>query len=78
MQVDENYHDRGAKRLLKRHVDLPAEQDGAAEIKALVDRLVAHPNTAPFVARHFITQMVTSNPTPAYVAAVCQSFRRAR
>ncbi len=74
MQVDENYHDRDAKRLLKGHIDLAANQDGAAEIKAVVERLVAHPNTAPFVARHFITQMVTSNPSPAYIKAVASRF----
>jgi uncharacterized protein (DUF1800 family) len=74
MAIDEAYHDRGAKRLLKGHIDLPGEQDGAIEIKMAIDRLVAHPNTAPFVARHLITQLVTSNPSPEYIAAVAERF----
>jgi uncharacterized protein (DUF1800 family) len=74
MQVDEGYHDRGAKRLLKGHIVLPGGQNGATEIKTVINRLVAHPNTAPYVARHFITQLVTSNPSAEYITAVAQRF----
>jgi len=74
MQVDEKYHDRGVKRLLKGHIKLHGGQDGADEIKTVVERLVAHPNTAPYVARHLITQLVTSNPAPEYIAAVARRF----
>ncbi|MGB1239318.1 MAG: DUF1800 family protein [Pseudomonadales bacterium] len=74
MQVDENYHDRGAKQLLKGRINLPAGQDGAREIRAAIEALVAHPNTAPFVARHLINQLVTSNPSPAYLRAVAKRF----
>lgn len=76
MQVDENYHDRDPKRLLNGHIDLPGGQDGGDEIRTVVDRLVAHPNTAPFVALHLIRQLVTSNPTPEYVQAVAKRFGR--
>lgn len=74
MEVDENYHDRGAKRLLKGHIKLPGKQSAQTEIRTVVERLVAHPNTAPFIARKLIQQMVTSNPTPDYVRTVAKAF----
>lgn len=74
MEVDENYHDRGAKQLLKGYVSLEGGQSGQAEIYTLVQQLVAHPNTAPFVAKHLITQLVTSNPSAHYVKTVAQKF----
>ncbi|EGB12134.1 hypothetical protein AURANDRAFT_20488, partial [Aureococcus anophagefferens] len=36
---------------------------------------VKHSNTPPFFARHLIQRMVTSNPSPRYVAAVADAFR---
>jgi len=74
MQVDENYHDRNAKRLLNGHIDLAGGQNGADEIRTTVNRLVAHPATAPFIARKLINQLVTSNPSPAYIQAVAEKF----
>ena len=74
MQVEEAFHDRGPKRLLKGRIRLPGKQKGATEIRAVVRALVAHPNTAPFVARHLIRQLVTSNPSPDYVAAAAGKF----
>lgn len=76
MQVDEDFHDRGGKRLLKGHLDLPGGRDGAEEIRAVVDGLIAHPNTAPFVAKHLIQQLVTSNPSSDYVRAVAARWGR--
>jgi len=74
MQVEENYHDRGTKRLLNGWINLPGEQDGKTEIRTVVERLVAHPNTAPFIARKLINQLVTSNPSAAYIRAVSEKF----
>lgn len=76
MQVDEKYHDRGAKRLLKGRVKLQGSQSGQEEIFSLVQQLVAHPNTAPFVAKHLITQLVTSNPSTHYISTVAKAFGR--
>lgn len=36
--------------------------------------LANHPTTAPFLCRQFIQRMVTSNPSPAYVARVAAAF----
>lgn len=74
MQVDEAYHDRGPKRLLNGHIQLPGGERGAREIRKVVDRLVAHPSTAPFIAKKLIQQLVTSNPAPDYVQSVAQKF----
>ena len=76
MVIDEDYHDRGSKRLLNGHIQLPGRQSGKQEIRATIDALVSHPNTAPFIARHLINQLVTSNPSAAYVRAVAAKFGR--
>ena len=74
MEVDENYHDRNAKQLLKGHIKLPGNQSGKEEIKTVTQRLVSHPSTAPFIATKLINQLVTSNPSKAYVKAVAAEF----
>lgn len=74
MVVHESYHDRQPKQLLQGHITLPGGQSGAAEIRMVIERLVAHPSTAPFIARNLINQLVTSNPSPAYVRSVASKF----
>jgi uncharacterized protein (DUF1800 family) len=66
-------HDRGEKRLLG--ATLPAGNDAPAELDAVVQVLMQHQNIAPFVALRLIQHLVTSNPTPAYVARVGAVFR---
>ncbi|WP_353406099.1 DUF1800 family protein [Pseudoteredinibacter isoporae] len=70
----ESHHDRGRKELLDGFIKLPGGQSVSEEVREVVDRLVAHPNTAPFVAKHLIQQMVTSNPSGDYIAAVAEKF----
>ncbi len=76
MVVEEAYHDRQPKQLLKGHLQLPGNQSGEQEIRTTINALVSHPSTAPFIARHLINQLVTSNPSPAYVRAVAAKFGR--
>jgi uncharacterized protein (DUF1800 family) len=45
------------------------------ETEALVDHLVEHPNTAPFVAHRMIQRLITSNPTPRFVLAAATAFQ---
>lgn len=47
-----------------------AEQDMAQAM----DMLLNHPNTGPFISKHLIQRLVTSNPSPAYVARVSALF----
>ena len=45
-----------------------------AELTAALDNIFRHPNVGPFVSRQLIQRLVTSNPTPAYVQRVAQTF----
>lgn len=74
MEVDESYHDRTSKSLFNGAVSIAANQDAKQEIRDVVNKLVAHPNTAPFIAKKLISLLVTSNPSPRYVRAVAEKF----
>jgi uncharacterized protein (DUF1800 family) len=43
-----------------------------------LDNIYHHPNTAPFVSRFLIQQLVTGDPTPAYVGRVAAVFNANR
>lgn len=45
-----------------------------ADVNAAIDNLFNHPNVGPFLARQLIQRMVTSNPSPAYIARVAGKF----
>jgi uncharacterized protein (DUF1800 family) len=51
-----------------------ANTPGAAALKTALDALFNHPNTAPFFCKQLIQRLVTSNPSPAYVARVAGVF----
>lgn len=55
-------------------VTIPANTAAAAALKIALDTLFNHANTAPFFARQMIQRLVTSNPSPAYVARVAAVF----
>jgi len=66
-------HDWKAKVVLG--VNFPAGRDAAKELDAVVDMLMNHPNIAPFVSLRLIQHLVTSDPSPQYIARVSQVFR---
>ena len=68
-----NNHDLGTKQLLNGFVQ-PANQTGLQDLNAALDNIFHHPNVGPFVSSHLIRMLVTSNPTPAYVARVASVF----
>lgn len=72
-QNREMHHDRGAKTLLNGFT-IPADISAEPEIAMAIDNIASHPNVAPFVTKHLIRHLVTSNPSPAYVARVAQVF----
>ncbi|MEW8028243.1 MAG: DUF1800 family protein [Candidatus Thiodiazotropha sp.] len=43
-------------------------------LDSALDVLFNHPNVAPHVSRHLIQRLVTSNPSPAYLARVARVF----
>jgi len=53
---------------------IPAGTDGNAARKTALDTLFNHPNVGPFIGRQLIQRLVTSNPSPAYVARVSAAF----
>jgi uncharacterized protein (DUF1800 family)/fibronectin type 3 domain-containing protein len=65
-------HDAGAKFFLGH--SFTAGQTAQQDLDQALDVLFEHPNVAPFVSRQLIQQLVTSNPSPAYVAAVANVF----
>ena len=66
-------HDFGSKTLLSGYV-APANLSTVADLNGALDNIAAHPNVAPFISKQLIQHLVTSNPTPAYVARVAQAF----
>ncbi len=71
-------HDKNPKELLDYpgavSATLPAGGDGEAELNAALDNILGHPNVGPFIGKQLIQHLVTSNPSPAYVARVAQAF----
>ncbi len=53
---------------------VPANTDGVAALKIALDTLFNHPNVGPFFSKQMIQRLVTSNPSPAYVARVASVF----
>ncbi len=45
------------------------------DLEAVLDSVFMHPNTPPFVCKALIQRLVTSNPTPGYVARCSAKFR---
>lgn len=72
MERVERYHDRTAKTFLGE--DFPANVNGDVELERALDVVFNHPNVAPFVSRQLIQQLVTSNPSPGYVADIAAVF----
>ncbi|WP_395688982.1 DUF1800 family protein [Caenimonas koreensis] len=66
-------HDRSAKTILG--TPFAANRSAPQDLDAVVTLLMAHPNIGPFVSQRLIQNLVTSNPTPAYVGRVAAVFR---
>ncbi|MGB8337925.1 MAG: DUF1800 domain-containing protein, partial [Burkholderiales bacterium] len=73
MVVIPTRHASGAKTLLN-VVTLPANQTPEKDLNDAIDNVFNHPNVAPFIGKQLIQQLVTSNPSPAYVARVSAAF----
>ncbi len=72
MEAVEAYHDTGSKVFLGER--FPAGQSARQDLEQALDVLLRHSNLAPFVSRQLIQQLVTSNPSPAYVRDVAAVF----
>ena len=67
------HHDMVAKTLLN-GTQLPANQSAATDLNQALDVIFQHPNVGPFIGKQLIQFLVTSNPSPAYVARVTAAF----
>ena len=69
----ESEHDTSAKTIFA-GVMIPAGQSAERDLESLIDALMAQPTMAPFVSRQLIQHLVTSNPSPQYIARVSSVF----
>ena len=66
------YHDTSSKTFLGQ--TLPANQTMQKDVDDAINAIFNHPNVAPFISSRLIKALVTSNPTPAYVARISAVF----
>lgn len=73
MVLNQSNHDITAKTLLD-GFGVPAGQAGTVDLNAALDNIFNHQNVGPYISRALIRNLVTSNPSPAYVARVAGVF----
>jgi uncharacterized protein (DUF1800 family) len=67
------HHQTGTKALLNGYT-VPAGQTPEQDLANALDNIFNHPNVGPFIGRQLIQHLVTSNPSPAYVARIAAVF----
>jgi uncharacterized protein (DUF1800 family) len=65
-------HNVSAKTILGQ--SLPANQTIQQDLDGAINIIFNHPNVGPFLATRLIRALVTSNPSPAYIARVASVF----
>ncbi len=73
MAVFPDHHQPGTKALLNGFI-VPSNQTPAQDLANALDNIFYHPNVGPFIGKQLIQHLVTSNPSPAYVARVAAIF----
>ena len=75
LKMFNEYHEPGVKNLLN-NFQVPDRNpvDGIADINDALDNLFDHSNVGPFISKHLIQRLVTSNPSPQYIARVATVF----
>jgi Protein of unknown function (DUF1800) len=73
MAAVQSAHDTTSKTLLNGTV-LSAGQTAQQDLDGALSNLFNHPNAGPFVCQQLIQHLVTSTPSPAYVARVAAIF----
>lgn len=73
MVPNQGQHDTGAKTLLRGQA-LPAGQTAAKDLNDALDNIFNDENVGPFIGKQLIQHLVTSNPSPGYVARVATVF----
>ncbi|HZP67050.1 MAG TPA: DUF1800 domain-containing protein [Rudaea sp.] len=74
----EQYHDESDTKQLLSYSGTsgltPAGGQAQADLDNALDNVFNHPNVGPFISKQLIQRLVTSNPSPAYVARVATVF----
>jgi uncharacterized protein (DUF1800 family) len=68
------FHSTSQKDFLGTTIPANPTVDMAGDLRIALDRLFNHANTGPFISQRLIQQLVTSNPSPAYVGRVSTVF----
>ncbi len=68
------YHSTDEKRFLGVTIPAQSTANPGASLKVALDTLFNHPNVGPFIGKQLIQKLVSSNPSPQYVAAVAAAF----
>jgi uncharacterized protein (DUF1800 family) len=74
MQSYAKFHSTSEKKFLGSTIAAQGTANPEASLKAALDTIFNHPNVGPFVANSLVKQMVTSNPSPAYIGRVASVF----
>jgi uncharacterized protein (DUF1800 family) len=78
MRFISDNHDTAAKTLLSYpnsvHTSIPAGLAGDVELTRALQNIFNHPNVPPFISKHLIQHLVTSNPSPQYLKRVADKF----
>ena len=70
----QTHHDgEGGETLLEDYV-LPPSSSMSTDLSLAINNIFMNPNVAPFISKQLIQQLVTSNPSTAYVKAVAEVF----
>jgi len=75
MEMDNNFHEAGAKTLLDGFRTPGGAADGIRDINLAIDNAFNHSNCPPFISKLLIQRFTTSNPSTEYVNSVVQAFK---
>lgn len=67
-----NRHDVSSKTVLGEVI--PANQTAQQDLADAIGIIFSHPNVGPFIGTRLIRALITSNPSPAYIARVATVF----
>ncbi len=74
MQGYPAFHSTSVKSFLGTTIATQSPANPEASLKVALDVLFNHPNVGPFFGKQLIQRLVTSNPSPQYVARVAAAF----
>jgi uncharacterized protein (DUF1800 family) len=74
----DRFHSTLEKRFLGKVIPAQDAANAWASMRFALDTLAAHPNVGPFLGKQLIQRLVTSNPSPAYVARVASAFNASK